>query len=120
MRSGTSPNARPKLVVNDPTLLQPDGEADVRDRAIGVAQQRRRAFQPAGQQVLMRRLAEGATELAAEVRLREARSARELRHIERLAVARVGEVLRAQQMPRRMRGSHRTAHFVIVPPTSVV
>ena len=52
----------------------------------------------------MRRLAELAAELAAEVRGRELRRAREGLHVERLAVARVDEVLRAQEMACGMRG----------------
>ena len=48
----------------------------------------------------MRRLAEGAAELAAEVRGGEVRGAGERGHVERLAVARVDRVLRAQQVPR--------------------
>src|SRR6188472_767564 len=48
--------------------LQADREADVGDRAIGVAQQRRRPLEAARQQVGVRRLAKGALELAAEVR----------------------------------------------------
>ena len=47
---------------------QADVEADVGDRPVGVAQQRGRPLHPAGQQVLVRRLAERAPELAAEVR----------------------------------------------------
>ena len=83
---------RVKLVVNEPTLWRPTREADVGDRAVGVAQQRRRALEPAGQQVLVRRLAERAAELAAEVRAREAGGARHVVDVERLEEARVGEV----------------------------
>ena len=89
-----------------PDAAQPDGEADVRDRAVGVAQQRRRPLQPARQEVLVRRLAEGPAELAAEVRGREVRGAGERRHVELLAVAGVGEVLRAEEVPRRRHGPH--------------
>ena len=46
----------------------------------------------------MRRLAEGAPELAAEVRAREPGGAGEVVDLERLEVARVGQVLGAQQM----------------------
>ena len=78
--------------------LQADREADVGDRAVGGAQQRGGALEPPGQQVRVRRLAERAPELAAEVRAREARRAREVVDVERLEVAGVGEVLGAQQM----------------------
>jgi hypothetical protein len=44
----------------------------------------------------MRRLAEGAPKLTAEVRGREPRGLREGRDVERLAVARVDQVLRPQ------------------------
>ena len=61
----------------------------------------------------MRRLTEGTPEFPAEVGLREARRARDLRDVERLAVARVDKVFRAQQVPRRVRRNHRSA-----PPSS--
>jgi hypothetical protein len=77
---------------------EPDGGADLGDRAVGVAEQRRRSFEPAGQQVLVRGLAEGAPELTAEVRGGEARRACQRRDVERLAVARVDQVLRAKQV----------------------
>jgi len=86
---------------------QPDGEADVRDRAIGGAKKRRGPLQPAHEEVLVRRLAERAAELTAEVRGRELRSVRERLHIERLAVTRVDEVFRAEQVACGMRSEHR-------------
>ena len=46
----------------------------------------------------MRRLAEGASELPAEVRARETGGAGEVVDAERLEVARVGQVLGAQKM----------------------
>jgi hypothetical protein len=52
-----------------PDAAQPDQQADVCDRAIGVAEQRRGALQPAGEEVVVGRLAERPAELAAEVRL---------------------------------------------------
>ena len=62
------------------------------------AQQRRRTLEPARQQVRIRRFAEGAAELAAEMRReKDARRARG-RDVERLQVARVREILRAQQV----------------------
>jgi hypothetical protein len=80
---------------------QSDGEADVRDCTVGVAEQRGSPLEPAGEEVLVRRLAEGPPELAAEVRRREPRSARERRHVELLSVAGVDQVLRAEEMARR-------------------
>ena len=87
-----------KLVVNEPTLCRPTREADVGDRAVGHAQQRRGALEPAGEQVLVRRLAERAPELAAEVRAREAGGGGHVVDVERVEEARVGEVLGAQQV----------------------
>ena len=87
-----------KLVVNEPTLCRPTDEADLGDRAVGRPQQRRGALEPAGQQVGVRRLAERAPELAAEVRAREAGGAGHVVDAERLEVAGVGEVLGAQQV----------------------
>jgi hypothetical protein len=54
----------------------------------------------------VRRLAEGAAELAAEVGAREAGRAGEVVHVERLEVARVREVLGAQQMAGRRDEGH--------------
>ena len=54
------PNVRVKLVVNEPTLLQPDRDADLGDRAVGGAQQRRGPLEAAREQVGVRRLAERA------------------------------------------------------------
>jgi hypothetical protein len=79
-----------------PDAAQTDGEADVRDRAVGVPQQGRCALQPARREVLMRRLAERPAELAAEVRRREVSGASEHRHVERIAVAGVDQVLCAE------------------------
>ena len=92
--------------MNEPTLRRPDGEADVRDRAVGHPQERGRALEPPVEEVPVRRLAELAAELAAEVRGRELRRAREGLHVERLAVARVDEVLRAEEMASRVRRDH--------------
>jgi hypothetical protein len=75
---------------------QPDRKADLVDRTVGVAEECGRSLEPPGQQVLMRRLAEGAPKLTAEVRGREPRSLREGRDVQRLAVARVDQILRPQ------------------------
>ena len=61
----------------------------------------------------MRRLTEGTPEFPAEVGLREARSARDLRDVERLAVARVDEVFRPQQVPRWVRRSHFATRYIV-------
>ena len=87
------PNARPKLVVNEPTLRRPTSKQMSATRAVGVAQQRGGALEAAGEEVLVRRLAERAPELAAEVRGRQVRGAGERRHVERLAIARVDRSL---------------------------
>src|SRR4051812_44225597 len=78
---------------------QADLEANVGDAVVGVAQQRGRALEAAREEVAMRRLAERAPELAAEVRGRQVRSAGKCRHLELLAVPRVDQVLRTQQVP---------------------
>ena len=78
--------------------MQADGEADVCDRAVGGAQQGGGALEAPGEQVRVRRLAEGAAELAAEVCAREAGGAGEVVDAERLGVPGVGQVLGAQQV----------------------
>ena len=57
----------------------------------------------------MRRLAERPAELAAEVRPREVGGPRERLDVERLAVAGVDEVLRAQEVADRMDGRDPTS-----------
>src|SRR5207245_8170605 len=52
-------------------------------------------------------LAEGPAKLAAEVRGREVRRARQRADVERLAVARVDQVLRAEEVAGRRDGRHR-------------
>src|SRR5262245_31631329 len=89
---------------------QTDGEADVGDRAVGGAQQRRGALEPAGQEVLVRRLAERTAELAAEVRAREAGAAREVVDVQRLEVPGVGQVLGAEQVAYRGNEGHRSQY----------
>ena len=68
--------------------------------------QRRGPLEPAREQVLVRRLAERAPELAAEVGDREVRRPRERLDVEALAVAGVDQVLRAQQVPGGRDGCH--------------
>jgi len=79
--------------------LSPTSRQTSANRAIGVAQQGRRALEPAGQQVAVWGLAEGAAELAAEVGAGEPRGRGHLLDPERLRVAGVGEVLGTQQVP---------------------
>ena len=70
-RWATCLNARPKLVVNEPTLVQADVEADVCDRAVGVAQQRGGAPRAGGSGRYWCGVSPNdAPELAAEVRVR--------------------------------------------------
>ena len=57
----------------------------------------------------MRRFAELAAELTAEVRRREPRRPGERLHVERVAVARVGEVLRTKEVACGMGGGHATS-----------
>src|SRR5439155_4726972 len=85
---------------------QPHREADVRHRPVGVAQQHGCPLEPAGQEVLVRRLAESLAELAAEVRRREVRGLSERGNVERIAIPGVGEVLRSEQVARGGNGLH--------------
>src|SRR5439155_6158537 len=86
---------------------QPDREADLRDRPVGVSQQLRGALEPPGEEILVRRRAERLLEPAAEMRRRDVRRARERRNVERLAETGVDEVFRTQKVARRMNGCHR-------------
>jgi hypothetical protein len=54
----------------------------------------------------MRRLAERAVELPAEVRLRQPRGTRHVGHLHRLGIARIGEVACPQEMSSRRHGNH--------------
>ena len=75
-RSASARRCGVKLVVKEPMLCRPtERQMSATERSVR-AQQRRRPLQPAGQQVGVRRLAEGAPELAAEVRAGEARRRR--------------------------------------------
>src|SRR5205823_4260465 len=58
--------------------FEPDREADLGDRPVGLTEQCRRALEPAAEQVSVRRLAEHPPELAAEVRPRKPCRAREI------------------------------------------
>ena len=87
--------------------LPPDRHADVGHAVVGGAQQSRRPFQPAGEEVLVRGLAVGAPELAAELRWRQARLRGEVGHGEGVGVPRVGEILRPEQVPGGGNGRHR-------------
>src|SRR5262249_56267531 len=76
-----------------PDALKPDVEADPGDRIVRVAEKRGSTFHAPRQQVRVGRLAEGAPELAAEVRAREACGTGEVIDAQRLEVAGVGEIL---------------------------
>jgi hypothetical protein len=78
---------------------EPDLEADLGDRVVGVSQERGRPLEPARQEVLVRRLSEGPPELAAEVGRREMGDPRERGDVERPGIAGVDRVLRAQKVP---------------------
>src|SRR5204863_9260724 len=68
------------------------------NRAVRVAQQSGGALEPPGEQIGVRRLAERAAELAAEVGTRETGRAGQVVHAERVGVASIGEVLCTQQV----------------------
>ncbi len=78
--------------------LQADGEADLSDRGVGVTQQRRGALQPSRQQIGVRRLAEGAAELAAEVGAGKTGGTGEIVNAKWLEVTGIGQVLGAEKM----------------------
>ena len=78
--------------------MRPTRVADVGDLPVGRTQQRRSALEAPREQVGVRGVAERAAELADEVRPREAGRAGHVVDPERLGVARVGEVLGAQQV----------------------
>ena len=73
-----------------------DGHADVGDRAVGRAQQRHRALDPAALQVAVRGLAERRPEGPDEVRLRHVRDPRQRRDVERVGELPVHRVAGAQ------------------------
>ena len=103
---GVIPNMRRKLVVNDPTLLSPTmKQMSVTVRSV-LRSRYGGALEPSRQQVLVRRLAEGGAELAAEVGRRQARRPRHVGDRERLGVAGVGEVLAADEISRRSDSRH--------------
>src|SRR5690242_8220369 len=78
--------------------LEAYGEADVRDSAVGRAKQRRCPFQAPGQEVCVRRLAERASEFAAEMCTRETRDAGKIVDLQGFDVASVGQVFRTQKV----------------------
>src|SRR6202040_2152995 len=74
-----------------------DVEADIGDAAVALAQQEHRALDPAPLEVAVRRLAEGRAEGPDEVRLGDAGDPGERGDVERLGVAAVHRVARAEQ-----------------------
>jgi hypothetical protein len=83
---------------------QADRKADVGDTPVGDAEERSGALEPAREEVLVRRLAEHAAELPAEVGGREVGHFRQGGHVERLAIAGIDQILCAQEVTRRMEG----------------
>lgn len=97
-----------------PDAPQTDRKADVADGVICAAQKRRGPLKSAGKQICVWGLAENATELAAEVSTGQAGDPRQIGYAQRLEVARVDEVPRAQQMTGRWIERH-GAHYRIHP-----
>jgi hypothetical protein len=83
-----------------------DRKADRSHGTIGRPQQRCSPLEAARQQIRVRRLAEGTLELAAEVRTGEAGRPCEVVDAERLGVASVDEVSRAEEMALGRNDSH--------------
>ena len=100
------PTIRPKLVVNDPTLRRPTvkqmsaTERSVVRRSAAARSNRRFRRYWCGDSP------KRAPELPAEMRGRELGGAGERRHVQGLAIARVDEVLRAEQVPGWVRVRH--------------
>ena len=82
--------------LNGPEAREPDVQADLGHRPLGLAQQRHRALESAPLQVAVRRLPERLLERADEVRLGGQRDPRQRRHVERLVVRAVHLVASAQ------------------------
>ena len=81
---GGSPTISRKVRAERAEAVESDVEADLGHGTVGLAQQLHRTLHPAALQVAVRRLAKRRPELAAEVRRRDVRDARERRHVERL------------------------------------
>src|SRR5512133_262558 len=79
--------------------LEADGEADVGHGAVACPQEGRGSLQPTSQEVRVRRLAECAPELTAEMGAGQPGGAGKVVDVQRLEVASVGEILRAQEVP---------------------
>jgi hypothetical protein len=73
-------------------------EADLRDLQVSGSQEVAGALEPAGQQVLVRRLPEGAPELSAEMAWRDVGGTCERLEVEWLGVAAVDDVAGAEQV----------------------
>jgi hypothetical protein len=78
-----------------PDTSQPDGEADLDDRAVRRAQQCGGALEPTRQQVGVWRLPEGLAELAAEMGPRKSGRRREIIDAERIRIAGIRDVFGA-------------------------
>src|SRR4051812_18243107 len=80
-----------------PEAPEADVEADVGDAAVGLAQQEHRALDPAALEVAVGRLAERRAEGPDEVRLGDAGDPGQRGDVERLVVAAIHRVARAEQ-----------------------
>jgi hypothetical protein len=87
----------PEGAAEGPKAREADVEADVGHAAVGLHEQEHRALDAATLQVAMRRLAERGPEGPDEMRLGHVGDAREGADVERLRVAAVHRVARAQQ-----------------------
>ena len=83
-----------------------DGEADVRDGAVGGAEKRRGTLQAPGEQVRVRRFAEGSPKLAAEVGARKSGGAGQILNSQGLDVVGVSDVFRTEQVAGRRGVDH--------------
>src|SRR3954454_16233974 len=80
---------RPERAAERPEAAEAYVETDVGDAAVGLDEQEHRPLDAAALQIAVRRLAEGGTEGADEVRLGDVRDPREGGNVERLRVAAV-------------------------------
>src|SRR5436190_13574305 len=93
------PDDRPERPAERAEAREADVEGHVGHAPIGLAQQEHRALDAAALEVAVRRLAEGRAEGADEMRLRHVRELRERRDVERLRVAAIHGVARAEHAP---------------------
>jgi len=82
----------PEGAAECPQARETDVKTDVGDGAVGLSQQKHRAFDPPPLQIAMGRLAEDRTEAATEVGWRDVGNGRHGAHVERLGVGAVHRV----------------------------